>query len=586
MKLGPHSDPGQLPEFPGSFERTSVRRRKGAAAAVDFNLPGSTFLAPQGSEAADLQAAINDYACVAVIDGWGRITSVNDRFCALSRFRREELIGWDCRLFSAGHQSPAYYNHIRETVLRGSVWRGDLDFRVKDGSTLWSSTTVLPCTEKRRDPRRFVAIGIDVTEQKRIEHEIAKIGRLQHLLADLSARFLTLPSQQVDAALEATQRLTVETLGLERSTLWRCDEAGSRMTLTHAWHRSDLKALPPDFLGNARFPWMFGQLMKGEAVCFSSVDELPPEAAGDAEAFRQLGTKSKVIFPLIASGRTFGALAFSTLEAEREWRDDTVAELKIVAQLFANVIGRQLAERREEQLREELARTMRVASIGEMAAALAHELNQPLAAILSNAQAARNFLAESIVDRDELGAILDDIVRDDKRAGGVIHSLRAMISNRPAERESCCLNELVAEVLALLHGEILGERIEVHLASDSMLPDVIVARVELQQVLINLFINALQAMRQNPANCRCIEVATHVEKDAVVLSIRDHGPGIPTERLKSIFEPFFSTKTNGLGMGLSISRRIIEDHGGRIDVCNHAAGGAHFCITLPARTSL
>jgi signal transduction histidine kinase len=419
-------------------------------------------------------------------------------------------------------------------------------------------------------------------EQKRIEAELAEKLRLQRLLADLSTRFVALPSEQVDAAINDTQRLIVETLELDRSTLWQLAERRPSMTITHCWQRRDWAPLPQYFETQDNLPWAHAKVMRGEPFYFTSIDDLPPEAARDVEMFRIHGPKSNVTIPLIANGQVFGALAFATLGAERQWREDEIAELKLVAQIVGNVIGRQRAELREEQLRGELAHAMRVATLGELAAALAHELNQPLAAILSNAQAARRFLAGGEIDPNELRAILDDIVRDDKRAGGVIHNLRAMASKRPAVCETCCLNELVHEVMELMHGEMTAEKIELGPALAPALPRVEAARVELQQVLVNLLLNAAQAMKDTPHQRRRIEIETHGENGTVTVSVRDHGCGIPPERLDTIFNPFYTTKPSGLGMGLAICRRLIETHGGRIGARNHEAGGAIFSFSLPA----
>jgi C4-dicarboxylate-specific signal transduction histidine kinase len=287
--------------------------------------------------------------------------------------------------------------------------------------------------------------------------------------------------------------------------------------------------------------------------------------------------------PLIGNGHSFGALAFATLGEERDWREDELTELKLVAQIIGNVVGRQRAEMREEQIRAELAHAMRVATLGEMAATLAHELNQPLTAILSNAQAARRFIASGEIEPGELQAILDDIVRDDKRAGGVIHNLRAMVSKRPAVREPCCLNEIVKEVMELMNGQFIAEQIQVRSKLARALPRVNAARVELQQVLVNLLVNAVHAMENTAPDKRLIEVETCVGEDSIAVSIRDHGPGIPPERLEGVFDPFFSTKASGLGMGLSICRRIIENNAGRIEACNHADGGVSFTFHLPIK---
>lgn len=443
------------------------------------------------------------------------------------------------------------------------------------------------------DPPVIAAGGADIAPDRtwrenvrkpaRLEVELAEKLRLQRLLADISTHFAGLPSAQVDEGIEQTQRLIVETLGLDRSTLWQIDpQNGDELVLTHCWQRPAWPPLPQGISTAGRLPWSCAQVMKGEMIRFDRVQDLPPEAAIDAEAFQELGPKSNVTFPLMTHGRTFGALAFATLGEEREWRDDEIAELKLVAQIIGNVVSRERAELREEQLREELAHAMRMAALGEMAATLAHELNQPLTAILCNAQAARRFLASGRATPEELGAILDDIVRDDKRAGSVIHNLRTMVSKGPKQVERCCLNELASEVSVLLRSVFIEEKIDVRLTLAPGLPAVEAVRVELQQVLVNFLLNAVQAMRDTPSGHRIIEIETARVKEGVVVSVLDRGRGIAPECLTKIFEPFVSSKASGLGMGLSICRRIVENHGGRIVAASRLEGGAIFTATLPA----
>ncbi|MES2569560.1 MAG: ATP-binding protein [Verrucomicrobiota bacterium] len=554
----------------------ATSRRHGCGPGEEVQRLAASVRVPK-RQAADLSAALDEHAMVSITDRRGWITHINEKFCEISQYSREELLGQDHRIINSAHHSKEFMRGLWSTITAGHVWKGEIKNRAKDGSHFWVAATILPFFDDEATLRQCVTVCTDITERKRLEKELAEKLRLQQLLAELSARFVGLPPEQVDA-----QRLMVKGFALERSTLWQSAETDQELVLTHHWQEPGYPDVPGSMAAAHFFPWLSARLRRGEFFSFSSVSELPQEARRDAESFRLFGMKSHVCIPLLASGRVFGMLSFDAMRTKRRWREDEIAELKLVAQIFATVLGRKRAEEHVEQLRAELAHSSRVATLGELVAALAHELNQPLAGILSNAQAARRFLADGIVDPEELRATFDDIIRDDKRAGAVIHNLRAMLSKRPAVRETCCLNELVQEVLELLHGELLGEHVEVRATLAGHLPRVAAARVELQQVLVNFLLNAEQAMKEMPHEQRRIEIETATEPGNVKIAVRDHGHGIPPERLADIFVPFYTTKAHGLGMGLSICRRIVENHGGRIETWNHAGGGAVFSILLPS----
>lgn len=532
-------------------------------------------------KAADLKAALDEHSIVAITDRRGRITFVNDKFCAISQYSREELPGQDHRIINSGYHSKEFFRHLWQTISSGGVWKGEFKNRAKDGSFYWVATTIVPLLNENGETHEFIAIGADVTKLKRVESELANSLRLHRLLADLSARFVALPSEEIDAAIHDTQKLIGETFGLDRSTLWQVSPGGEGMMLTHSWQRSELSPAPSGYPASELLPWAHSQVLCGNFIQFDSIDSLPSEASKDIRTFGILGIKSNVTIPLFAKGEVFGALTFASLGAEHQWGEDEIIELKLVGQIISNVVARQRAEQREEQLRAEMAHTVRVATMGELASTLAHELNQPLAAILSNAQAARRFLDRGENNPEELGAIFDDIIRDDKRAGNVIHNIRAMVSKRPADREVCSLNDLVEEVVDLMKAEFLAEKIDLRLALEDSLPLVECARVELQQVLVNFLVNAVHAMKTTLREARIIDLQSKSDPSWISVSVRDFGPGIPLDRLPRVFDPFFSTKANGLGMGLSICRRLIENHQGRIEADNHRDGGAIFCFYLP-----
>ena len=250
--------------------------------------------------------------------------------------------------------------------------------------------------------------------------------------------------------------------------------------------------------------------------------------------------------------------------------------------VIQDVTERKAVELEARRTQNELAHATRMSVLGELAASMAHELNQPLAAILSNAQAARRFLAAPDPDMQEIREILNDIVRDDKRAGDVIHHMRAMVQKKGSvAAEPLDFNKLVGDTAKLVHGELVGRNIGLELSLAPKLPTVLAGRVEMQQVLLNLMVNAMDAMRDQPADRCQLRIQTSAADGRVRVALRDHGHGISENAMADIFRPFFTTKTHGLGMGLSISRSMVETHGGKLWAENVADGGAIFWIEMP-----
>ncbi|HEY4212549.1 MAG TPA: ATP-binding protein [Steroidobacteraceae bacterium] len=248
-----------------------------------------------------------------------------------------------------------------------------------------------------------------------------------------------------------------------------------------------------------------------------------------------------------------------------------------------DVTERKHAEIELQRQRQQLAHLGRVSMLGELSGSLAHELNQPLTSILSNAEAGQHFLDERSRDLGEVRDILQDIISDDRRAGEVIRRLRALLTRGETQFQCVEVRQLVSDVLTLEHGELVARNVQVRARIPDSLPPVRADRVEVQQVLLNLFLNACDAMAGNEPESRLIEVqATHGAGDTHVhLSVADRGRGISPESLERVFDPFFTTKREGLGVGLAISRTIIAAHAGRMWATSIPDRGAAFHFTLP-----
>jgi two-component system sensor kinase FixL len=219
--------------------------------------------------------------------------------------------------------------------------------------------------------------------------------------------------------------------------------------------------------------------------------------------------------------------------------------------------------------------------MGELTASLAHELNQPLTSILSNARAAIRFIKSDRIDMNELTEILEDIAKDDKRAGDIIRSLRSMLKPEEGESEVIEINNVLVETVALFNSEAIIRNIKIETKFVDSLPPMVANRIQLQQVMINLLMNAAESMMDEYENRKIVVETCMVNGNMVKVAVRDYGTGIDEQELSRIFEPFFTTKYSGLGMGLSLARSIIEGQAGHIWAENNPDGGATFYFELP-----
>ena len=422
----------------------------------------------------------------------------------------------------------------------------------------------------------IVGLLIQRRQRRRIQWRLDERLQFEMLLADLAAAFVGVPTREIDARIENGLRRIVAELAIDRATLAEFI-TGDQLRVTHARTRDGV-APPPGSFTRESFPWSLGRLRRGEVVRFSRPEELPEEATSDRESFRALPAGSAVIVPVVVGGAIIGALACGMREEGRDWPDDLVRRLRVLADTFAVVLMRRRAEEEVQREREGLAHALRVATLGELAGSLAHEINQPLTAILSNAQAANLMLGK--ID-SEVPEVLRDIAADARRAAQVIRQLRALFRKQPGERHPVDMTAVIQETLSLLRKDLERRNVRLQLVLPSDAPHVLGDTVQLQQVVLNLILNACEAMGGDGGERDLrIELAAR-EDDILTLTIRDSGKGLAEGELERIFERFVTSKPDGLGMGLSISRSIIEAHGGRIWASRNPDHGLTVHIELP-----
>jgi signal transduction histidine kinase len=282
-------------------------------------------------------------------------------------------------------------------------------------------------------------------------------------------------------------------------------------------------------------------------------------------------------------------IRFRSPSAWEQYRWYIIGAFTVIALQAVLIVGlllqrarRRRAEAETQRLNQELTHVGRVSVMGHLASALVHELNQPLTAILSNAQAGQRFLAAEPTNLKEVSEILKDIVQDNNRASEVIRHMRALVKKEQLELAQLNLAGVIGDVVALIHSEAILHSIGVELDLALDLPMARGDKIQLQQVVLNLLLNAFDAMKDCPAGERTIMVrAARNGSSMVEIAVRDRGTGLAADNLDKIFQPFYTTKREGLGMGLSISRSIVEAHGGTLWVENNPDRGATFYFTIP-----
>ena len=396
------------------------------------------------------------------------------------------------------------------------------------------------------------------------------------LLAELSLRFANVGIDGIEAEVESALAQLVARLGYDRCTYGEFVPDGS-FSVVRSVAAAGLEPLPRGPRASIE-PWVIEQIRADCVVALPDLPHgLPAEATVEVERCRRIGLRSHLSVPLRVGGRIVGALSFGGLRRAYPWPEPTITRLKIIGEQIAGAIARTRSEEEARRLRGRLWHVDRVARIAALGAGIAHELNQPLAAILSNAQAGLAYLERGEPQLDQMRAILQAVVRDDKRAAETIRSMRALLRPGEMARERIDVAATLREVLQLLAVELRqqGVHVEAVLASGCWAT---ADKAQIEQVALNLVMNALQNVQRGGT----VDVRTIAHEGRVGFEVADDGPGIPRDIRDSIFTPFFTRRPGGTGLGLALVQRIVATHHGSVSVASEVGHGATFRIALPA----
>jgi C4-dicarboxylate-specific signal transduction histidine kinase len=333
-----------------------------------------------------------------------------------------------------------------------------------------------------------------------------------------------------------------------------------------------LEGAPSARMVKTRLPVHIADLAKDQAY----LQRVP----GLVALVEQIGVRSYLLVPMLKDDELVGGITIVRARVQ----PFTDKQIELVTAFAAQATIALEITRRERQLRQlqtELAHATRVVAMGQLTSSLAHELKQPLCAMGANADASSRWLTREPPQIENAKRSVECIIKDVDRASAVIDRVHSLVKKAAPRRDTININDAILEVMTVVHGEVVKNRIRVQTQLSDSLPRVRGDRVQLQQVMLNLIINAIQAMSGLTDSIRELRISTGSTKEEVRVAVRDTGPGLSADNLQRPFEPFYTTKPSGMGMGLSISRAIVEEHGGRLWASANEPQGALFQFALP-----
>ena len=431
--------------------------------------------------------------------------------------------------------------------------------------------------------RRSAIIGTPQPQHlrpARVGRERREVARFESLMSELSAAMARVPADAVDREIESWLGKICLALNLDRSAVYERDSPDEPVRTTHTWVRPNFPPFPRHYDPEKFFQRSTKLVMAGKILTFARPSELPTDIRRWVERY---GPKASTAIPMWAGGKVIGAASFGKFRSPREWPPELLDHLTLAVQLFGCAIERKQSEIAIRAARTELRVASRRNSMSELVASLSHEINQPLGAILSNLGGLARLLTQGNPQPAMALEAVNNAIEDTKRTADIVRRIRFMFKRHGEHKAAIGIAALIDEVVKLTAGESKVRKISVQIQVSPSARRVIGDRIQLQQCVLNLLMNAFDAITEAKGEQRSVTIKVASEKTGWVgISVSDNGAGINPGIANRLFEPFFTTKSEGMGLGLLVTRTIVEGHGGRIWATPNSAGGATFTFTLPA----
>jgi signal transduction histidine kinase len=390
------------------------------------------------------------------------------------------------------------------------------------------------------------------------------------------------PADAVDREIESWLGKICRALDLDRSAIYERDSPDQPVRTTHTWVRPKFPPFPrrydPEELVQSTTKWV----MAGNMLAFASPSEIPAELRDLRRAVERYGPKASAAIPMWAGGRVIGAASFGKFRTARQWPPKLLDHLALAVRLFGCAIERKQSEIAIRAVRTELRVASRRNTMSELVASLSHEINQPLGAILSNLGGLARLLTQGNPEPTIAREAVNSAIEDTKRTAEIVRRIRFMFKRHVEHKSAIGIGSLIDEVMKLTAGEATVRKISVQTQVSPSAQRVLGDRIQLQQCVMNLLMNAFDAIAEAKSDQRGVTIKVAPEKTGWVgISVSDSGSGIDPTIATRLFEPFVTTKSEGMGLGLLVTRSIVESHGGRIWVTPNPDRGATFTFTLP-----
>ncbi|MHB9028854.1 MAG: PAS domain-containing sensor histidine kinase [Candidatus Latescibacterota bacterium] len=507
-------------------------------------------------------------------DSNGLFTFANDAYCLKFGKSRKHLIGkpfmhlvHEDDLPSTiqalrNMEKPPYRASIEQRALTVEGWR-------------WIAWENYSIKDEAGKTAEIQGVGRDITGYKQMQADLLREIDLIKLISSVSSSFISLEPAGVDEGIERALERIGKFTGFDRVNVYVA--SGGGFLNRYGWKVEEVDSLKDklrEMDANA-YSWLMERLRRFESIHIPIVDELPPEAKTERETLQQLSIRSLFAAPMIYNQELRGFLSLVSVREEKTWREEDVALLSTLADIFINALERRRAETELEQSKRNLQRSERLAATGRLAASIAHEINNPLQAITANI----GFLGKTMPNEPERQKVLDQIKVGILRIRNTVRQLLDIHRSKSEVTGQVQVNEIIDSTLNLVENQLMINKIQVRKKLAKELPTVRGLTQELFQVFMNIILNAMDAMPRGGT----LSIQTAPVARGVRIVFKDTGQGISETDLEHIFDPFFTTKSKmlGTGLGLSIVRGIVESYGGEILVKSTEGRGASFILIFP-----